>query len=316
MSEEEAEPTPPSTHGSSPSRQEILTGVAYMVFGIACFAGMDAVGKWLVESYPVFQLQALRGTMVTLGLLAATPFFGGLGVLRSPWLRPHLLRALCGGLAFLFFFTSVRYLPLADAVAVAFGGPFIVTALSVPLLGERVDARRWLAITVGFVGMLLIVRPTGQAFRPAALLVIAASCCYALLMILTRWMHQRTKGTEPTFTFVFYAFAVQTVMGWLGAPFGWRSMTPSAIGLMVLMGLLALAGQAGITLAFRYAPVSVAAPFEYTALVWATILGFVVFGELPEPGVWLGVVIIVVAGLYTIHREGVEHRSDPATSEL
>jgi drug/metabolite transporter (DMT)-like permease len=284
-------------------QNSVLTGVGYMIFGIACFSAMDAVGKWLVGTYSVFQLQAVRGTMVTLAMLAATPFYGGLGVFRSRWLRPHVLRALCGGFAFLFFFTSVRFLPLADAVAVEFGAPFIVTALSGSLLGERVDTRRWVAITVGFIGMLLIVRPTGEGFRPAALLVIAASFSYALLMILTRWMHRRATGLEPTFNFVFYAFAVQAFTGWLVAPFVWQTMTPRAMGLLGLMGALALVGHIGITLAFRYAPASVVAPFEYTALVWATILGLVVFGDFPKASVWVGVAIIVAAGLYTIHRE-------------
>lgn len=292
------------THdSSSPSRKEILKGIGYMIGGIACFSGMDAVGKWLVETYSVFQLQALRGSMVTGALLLATPFFGRTSVFRTRWLRAHVLRSLCGGIAFLFFFASVRYLPLADAVAVAFGGPFIVTALSVPLLGEHVDGRRWIAIAVGFAGMLLIVRPTGAAFRPAALLVIGASLAYSLVMILTRWMHRRAEGKEPTFHFVFYAFAVQAVTGWLIAPFVWKSMTPSALGLVALMGTFALSGYIFITLAFRYAPVSVVAPFEYTALVWATVLGLVVFGDFPTRGVWLGVAIIVAAGWYTVRRE-------------
>lgn len=299
----------------SPGRKEILKGIGYMVGGIACFSAMDAVGKWLVESYSVFQLQAVRGSMVTAALLAATPFFGRGAVFRSRWLRPHLLRALCGGIAFLFFFTSVRYLPLADAVAVAFGGPFIVTALSVPLLGEHVDGRRWIAIAVGFAGMLLIVRPSGDAFRPAALLVIGASCAYALVMILTRWMHGRAEGKEPTFNFVFYTFAVQAVAGWSIAPFVWTSMSPPALGLTGLMGGLALAGYILITLAFRFAPVSVVAPFEYTALVWATVLGVVVFGEFPTGGVWLGVAIIVAAGWYTIRRENQDHR-EPVTRDI
>jgi drug/metabolite transporter (DMT)-like permease len=289
--------------GAGSDRKGVLRGIGYMIFGIACFSAMDAVGKWLVGTYSVFQLQAVRGTMVTLALLAAAPFYGGLQVFRSRWLRPHVLRALCGGLAFLFFFTSVRFLPLADAVAVEFGAPFIVTALSGPLLGERVDTRRWIAIMVGFIGMLLIVRPTGESFRPAALLVIASSFAYALLMILTRWMHRRASGLEPTFNFVFYAFAVQAIIGWLVAPFVWQAMTPRAIGLLGLMGTLALVGHIGITLAFRYASASVVAPFEYTALVWATILGLVVFGDFPKASVWVGVAIIVAAGLYTIHRE-------------
>ncbi len=106
----------------------------------------------------------------------------------------HLGRALCSTLAFLFFFASVRYLPLADAVAVEFGGPFLVVALSVPILGERVDRGRWLAVVVGFIGMILIVQPEAKGIRPEALLIIASSACYAFMMVLTRWMARRSGG--------------------------------------------------------------------------------------------------------------------------
>lgn len=277
-----------------------------MMLGIASFAAMDAVGKWLVRDFSVFQILAVRSSVVTLLLSALVPMMGGATIVRSPQLLVHWLRALCSVGAFLFFFTSVRFLPLADAVAVAFGGPFIVTALSVPVLGEHVDARRWVAIVVGFLGMLLIVQPTGAGFRPAALLVIASSFSYALMMILTRWMARR-RDEEKTFTFVYYAFVVQAIVGWGGCTLGsWNAMSLSDLLLMIVMGLLALSGHFGITRAFQRAPVSVVAPFEYTALVWATVLGLVLFGEFPEASVWLGVAVIVAAGLYTIHREGSE----------
>lgn len=283
--------------------QESLAGIAYMVLGIGCFSLMDAIGKLLVRHHSVFEILAVRSTIITLALLAVSPLFGGRRALwsRQPW--AHWMRSLCGAGAFLFFFTSVRYLPLADAVAVAFGGPFIVTALSVPLLKERVDGGRWAAIAIGFLGMLLIVQPTTEGFRPAALLVIASSFSYALMMIMTRWMHQRSDNTEKTFTFVFYMFAVQAIVGWLGTATLTRSLGAADMGWILAMGALALAGHIGITLAFQRAPVSVVAPFEYTALVWATFLGFTVFGDFPGAMVWVGVAIIVAAGLYTIQRE-------------
>jgi len=286
-----------------------LAGIGYMTLGIASFSAMDAFGKWLVRDYSVFQILAVRSTFVAILLTAMLPLVGGGDAIRSSQRAAHWGRALCSLLAFLFFFTSVRYLPLADAVAVAFGGPFIVTALSVPLLKEHVDFRRWLAIAVGFVGMLLIVQPTGAGFRPAALLVIASSFFYAFLMILSRWMTQRSQGKEKTFTFLYYTFTVQAFFGWLvlaGMPDVWRSMTPEDLGFGAAMGGLALAGHFGITRAFQLAPVSVVAPFEYTALVWATLLGYMVFGEFPGADVWIGVAVIVAAGFYTIHRERAE----------
>lgn len=289
-------------------RRGRLAGIGYMMLGIASFASMDAIGKWLVRDVSVLQILAVRSTLVTLFLAAALPFMGGFSLVRSPQLRAHWVRALCGTGAFLFFFTSVRFLPLADAVAVAFGGPFIVTALSVPLLGEHVGERRWIAIAVGFVGMILIVQPTGEAFHPAALLVILASFSYALMMILTRWMARRRED-EKTTTFVFYTFFVQALVGWLAgafAPGSFRSLSGMDFALILAMGALALSGHFGITRAFQRAPVSVVAPFEYSALVWATLLGVVVFGEFPSGYVWLGVAIVVAAGLYSIHSERTE----------
>jgi drug/metabolite transporter (DMT)-like permease len=299
----------------SASTREKLAGIGYMVLGIGSFSAMDAIGKWLVRDHSVFEILAVRSTLVTLVLLAAAPAFGGLKVLRSgqPWAQVG--RSLCGVAAYLFFFTSVRYLPLADAVAVAFGGPFIVTALSVPLLKEHVDAKRWVAIAVGFMGMLLIVQPTGEGFRPAALLVIASSFSYALMMIMTRWMHQRGNNTEKTFTFVFYTFLVQAVVGWIRTATLSRTLGPPEMGLIAAMGALALVGHIGMTLAFKRAPASVVAPFEYTALVWATFFGFVVFGDFPGAMVWFGVAIIVAAGLYTIQRERSNSSEEEQTSK-
>lgn len=280
-----------------------LAGIAYMVLGIGCFSTMDAIGKWLVREHSIFAILAIRSTLVTFVLLLAVPASGGFKLVRSRQLRAHIARSFCSVVAFGFFFLSVRYLPLADAVTIAFGGPFIVTGLSVPLLGERVAGRRWAAIGVGFLGMLLIVQPTGEGFQPAALLVIASSFSYALMMIMTRWMHQRSGNTEATFTFVFYTFAVQAAAGWLGVAALRPSVSLSDLGWIVAMGALALGGHIGVTLAFQKASVSVVAPFEYTALVWATFLGFTVFGNFPGSMVWCGVAVVVGAGLYTIQRQ-------------
>jgi drug/metabolite transporter (DMT)-like permease len=277
-----------------------------MTLGIASFATMDAAGKWAVRDMSVFQLLAVRSSFVVLLLLLAAPVLGGRRAFRSEQPGAHVLRALCGTFAFLFFFAAVRYLPLADTVAIAFGGPFIVTALSVPLLGETVDRRRWLGVAAGFLGMLLIVQPTAAGFRPAALLAVASSVCEALLMVLTRWLVRRAKTPERTFTFLFYAFAVHAAVGFLGGIPVWKPMSGTDLALAAAVGVLALGGHIGITLAFQRAPASVLAPFEYTALVWSTTLGYFVFGDFPVLSVWLGVAVIVASGLYTIRRASAE----------
>jgi drug/metabolite transporter (DMT)-like permease len=274
-----------------------------MMMGVVSFAAMDAAGKWVVRDASIFQLLALRSTLAVILLLALAPALGGRAAMSTLQLPAHLARALCSVLAFLFFFASVRYLPLADAVAVEFGGPFIVTALSVPMLGETVDRGRWLAVAVGFVGMLLVVHPTGAGFHPAALLVIVSSFCYALMMVTTRWMSRRSPTGEKTFAFLFYTFLIQAIAGALGSLVFWQPLSPLDLLLTATVGVLALGGHFGVTRAFQNAPASVVAPFEYTALVGAVLFGFFVFGEFPGPSVWLGVAVIVVAGLYTAYRE-------------
>jgi len=274
-----------------------------MILAIAAFSAMDATGKWLVAELSVFQILAIRSTIATVVLVAMSPWLGGRACFETRQPGRHLVRASCALAAFLFFFTSVRFLPLADAVAVAFGGPFIVTALSVPFLGEVVRLRQWVAIALGFIGMLLIVQPSGDGFRPAALLVVAASVSYAFVMILTRAMARRSGGAERTFAFLFYTFSLHAVVGWVGVLGRWQPLSATEWWLTVAMGLLALVGHFGMTRAFQLAPVSVVAPFEYTALVWATLLGVLVFGEFPGAEVWLGVSVIVGAGIYTIRQE-------------
>lgn len=284
-------------------RPSHLPGIAYMMLGVVSFAAMDAAGKWVVRDASIFQLLALRSSLAVLILLALAPLFGGREAVSTRQLPAHLARALCSVLAFLFFFASVRFLPLADAVAVEFGGPFIVTALSVPILGETVDRRRWVAVAVGFSGMLLVVQPTGEGFHPAALLVIASSSCYALMMVTTRWMSRRSETGEKTFAFLFYTFLVQAIAGLVGSVVSWRPMSPLDFALSVAVGVLALGGHFGVTRAFQNAPASVVAPFEYTALVGAVFFGLFVFGDFPGLPVWLGVAVIVAAGLYTAYRE-------------
>ena len=284
-------------------QRQNASGILFMIFGIACFAAMDASGKWVVKDYSVFQLLAVRSSLCLLILAALVPFFGGRKAMRTPRPWAHLARALASALAFLFFYSALRFLPLANAVAVEFGSPFLVTALAVPILGERVDRGRWAAVFAGFAGMLLVVKPTAAAVRPEALLALASSFCYALMMVMTRWIAQRGGGSETTFTFVAFIFLVQTIVGYLGGVWQWKPMTVLDLALSAGVGVFALGGHYGLTSAFQRAPASVVAPFEYTALVWATLFGFLIYGDFPQPAVWMGVAVIVGAGLYTLRRE-------------
>jgi drug/metabolite transporter (DMT)-like permease len=196
-------------------------------------------------------------------------------------------------------FLGYSLLPLGDAVALEQSGPIFLTALSVPLLGERVGVRRWSAVIVGFVGVLIMTRPGAGVFNPAALLSLSAALLYAVAMIAIRKMSR----SEAAATIVFYFTLIGAIAGALSLPFQWH--WPDGPGLLVLVGVGLLGGGAQITmtLAFRLAPVALLAPFGYAGLVFAMGFGYVIWGEVPDAYLLLGAAIVVASGLYILHRE-------------
>jgi drug/metabolite transporter (DMT)-like permease len=288
-----------SRHGTD----DHARGIGYMVLGVAGLSWMDALGKRVAAGYSVFEMLAIRSTVAVVLLLALLALRGNLGALRTQQRAAHALRAACGLVSFLCFYAALRHLRLADAVAVSFGAPFMVTALGRLVLKEPVGPRRWLAIAVGFLGMLLIVRPSGRGFQPAALLVLVSGVAYALLMVLARWMTRPHRPPENTYSFVFYMLAGQTLAGWLATVGVWKAPDAQALLEMSAMAVFGILGNYGLAQAFRTAPVATVAPFEYTGLLWAVLLGALVFGEVPPPMFWVGAAVIVGAGLYTLRAE-------------
>jgi drug/metabolite transporter (DMT)-like permease len=271
-----------------------------MLVAIASLSAMDALGKYLAIGYPVFQMLAVRSTIALVLLAAWLGARSGLGTLRTSQPGGHAVRAIGGFVAFVCFYASLRHLRLADAVAIAFGSPFMVAAMGQFALGERVGPRQWIAIVVGFIGMLIIVRPSESGLHPAAALVLISGFAYALIMVLARWMTRPGRAHENTQSFVFYMLLGQAALGWLIAIPMWRPLTRGALLAMAAMALCALAGNYGLATAFRRAPVAVVAPFEYTGLIWALLFGAIFFQEVPPATFWLGVPLIVGAGLYTL----------------
>jgi drug/metabolite transporter (DMT)-like permease len=275
-----------------------------MIAGVAALSFMDGLGKSVAAGHSVFQMLAIRSTVALALVVPALALTGRLGMLATRQPLGHAARAACGVIAFATFYTSLRYLSLADAVAIAFGSPFIVTALAGVFLHEPVGWRRWVAITLGFLGMLVIVRPTSASFQPAALLVLVTSVAYATLMFMTRWMSRPAQPPESTGSFVFYMLLGQGAAGWLvmlGTP--WETPSPRALLQISGMGVLAIAGNYGIAEAFRRTRAAVVAPLEYTGLIWAVALGWLVFGDFPGTTFWFGAAVIVAAGVYAVRAE-------------
>jgi len=270
-----------------------------MIAGIAAFAVMDATIKWLTAVYPVPQVIALRSwfglpILLWLGLRA-----GGLATLRTRRPLLHAGRYLLVLLLSLCFFWALSMMKLVDAITIAFAAPIIITALSVPILREAVGLRRWIAIGVGFCGVLIILRPGTGVFQWAALAALGGALFYALLMINTR----ACKRTESTAALMLYPQIGISLTGLAMVSWFWVTPTLLDLALFAFAGLFGSIGVMCLTHAFRLAPAAAIAPFEYTALVWATLLGYLVWGELPDGITLLGASIIIASGLYIIYRE-------------
>lgn len=287
-----------STRTAEEAREAGL-GIAVMCAGIFCLVVNDAFAKRLTEDYAALEIMFMRALIATPMVAAAALAFGGRRALATRHLRVHALRGLMLVGGTWCFFLGLGYLPLAEATSLVFAAPIFITALSVPLLGERVGWRRWLAVLAGFAGVLIIVRPGAAAFQPASLLPVGTALFYALVMLSARWIG-RAEGVWPT---MFYVVAFPLVFSGLAVWTVWRA--PEAGHLPLFLGM-AVFGTLGLTLisqAFRMAPAAIVAPFDYTALVWASLFGWLVWGELPGLWTYGGAAVIILSGIYIVIRE-------------
>lgn len=287
-------PSPNSADGDSRIR-----GILLMCSAGFCFAVMDAGVKHLAVDYPVPQVIWARYFFHFLLMLAFLgPRYRG-SLLRTSRLGTQLIRSmlLLGATVCMFF--ALKYIPLAEAATIGFANPLIVTALSVPILSERVGGRRWTAVVIGFVGVLIVLRPGLGVMHWAAVLPLGMAFCYAVYQILTRLL----AGKDNPRTILFYTALVGTGITSIGLPFFWTPPTLAAWSLMVAIGGLAGIGHFALIKAFELTPASVLAPFSYVSLIWVVLAGYIVFGHLPDEWTALGAIIIIGSGLYIVHRE-------------
>jgi drug/metabolite transporter (DMT)-like permease len=277
----------------------LLTGILAMLMAMFAMTILDGLAKWLGAGYPISEVVFFRSLFGLLPVLAVAWLSGGRASLRVREPGLHLLRAaFLLGAGFSFFF-GLRFLGLAEAIAIAFLSPVFVTALSVPILGEAVGPRRWAAVAVGFLGALIIVRPSGDSFTWAAVLPATAAFCYALAMLLTR----RLSRSNSTASLMMSATLLACLASAALLPFGWRTPDAEDFLLFVLLGLVGGTGSYFMTLAYRSAPAAVIAPFEYSTLLWGALIGWLVWHELPDGWTWVGATILAASGLYILHRE-------------
>ncbi|WP_442488082.1 DMT family transporter [Halomonas litopenaei] len=275
-------------------------GIGFMCLGVLCLALGDAISKWLGEVHSPLQIIFFR-TLVSLPLIMLLAHQGG-GLRTLSTRRPgvHLIRGLIYTGTMGCFVLGLTMMPLAEGTAIAFAAPLFVSLLSVPLLGERVSVPVVLASLVGFAGVLVIVRPGSEGISLGALSMLGAAVFYALMMITAR----RYGGREHLWAMVFYMTLVPFVVTGLALPLVWQAPALEHWPAFLMSGVLGVGATAFITLAFRHAPAAIAAPFDYTAMLWAVLLGWMFWDEVPDLGVLIGGTLIIASGLAIAYQEG------------
>jgi len=281
---------PPSAHPPHPLAHALPL---FLAAGIL-LTSLDTTAKYLVRDHSVFLVVWARyvGQM-----LVVTPFArhrAGKDFWRTRHLRMQLVRSACLVAATACFFTGLRYLPLAEASAITFLAPILIVILAQPLLGERPTSVRWIAVAIGFAGILVLLRPGSAAFQPAAVLLMGTAFFNALYYVLTR----KVSG-DSVHTTLFYSALVGAVGSTLALPFASSSapLTGFTLFLLLLTGLLAGTGHWLMTRAYLIAPASLLTPFTYAQMVWATMFGYFVFAQIPDRWSFVGMAIIVGSGV-------------------
>lgn len=279
-------------------------GLVYMALGIFCMSVLDAACKALVGGYSLAQIMFVTRIPGPIFAVALALGQGGLATLGTRRIGWHVLRSAFSAATAVTFVASLRLLPLADAVAITFVSPLLMSALSVPMLRERVGPRRWMAILAGFVGVAVVLQPSGTGFGPGAMLALAAALTYATTINLSRLMSSTESSQAMLFWFSLFMLAGSGAL----APFDWRTPGTFDAVLFVLVAASGTLGQFLLIQAFRYGQVSLLAPLEYSALIWATLFGLLFWQQLPTPTVLLGAAIIIICSLYVVHREALAAR--------
>lgn len=282
------------------ARSTNFRGIAAMLAAVGFFAGMDAFLKLFAEHYPAMQVSAMRGAASLPFVFLTVALRGRIRELRPVNWRLHLVRGVLAIVMLGSFVYAVRTLPLADAYSIFLAAPLLVTVLSVPLLKEHVDARRWFAVGIGMAGVLVLLQPTGAGWLAAGVLAaLVSATCYSLAAISVRVLTR----TDSTASMVFWFMLMLTVFAGVLALPGWVPIRSEHWQWLIAVGVLGAFGQHFITEAFRHAPASTVAPFEYSALLWAVAIDWFLWQHAPNNRMLLGGAVIVSSGLYLITLE-------------
>lgn len=279
-------------------RTENGKGLLLMALGMALFSVVDTTAKFLTDSLHPFQIVWIRQLGLVIGAVVLIALQGR-KIFATTHPRLQLLRGTVAALSAVLFIYGVSYVPLADAVAISFVAPFMVTVMGALVLREPVGIRRWIAVALGFCGALIVIRPGMGVVHPAAGFILLAAFFFAIRQIVSRALSDSDKTST---TIMFTAF-VSIVLLTVPMLFVWQAPTWEQIPLLILIAVIAAAAEVCVIKALELAMTVVVAPMQYTLILWGTFYGWIIFSELPDAWTWIGALVIVATGLYTLRRE-------------
>jgi drug/metabolite transporter (DMT)-like permease len=284
---------------STPPPSIVLLGIYARLSALVLFSTMDAMVKWLGESYGPFQMMLFRSTLALVPLYLFYRNSGGFRLARSR--RPLLqaARIVTGFGSLLGFFYVFPRMPLVDAYAISYAAPLFMVGLAALVLDEQVGWRRWSAVAAGFVGVLIMLEPWTISIHWLSVVVLGATFCYSLSTVLTRLISRYDHDVATIFWYCLFASIVSLV----GAIPDWKWPSPAGWVWLCSLGLIGGIGQVLVTRALRLTPASVLAPFDYVTIVFAVLYGYLCFREDPSPAVWVGLPLVIGSGFYILHRE-------------
>jgi drug/metabolite transporter (DMT)-like permease len=287
---------------SQTARDRPLLGIACKVVATFLFSIMFASIRWLGPFFPVGEIVFFRSLLGAGVVVVAALLSGGPSLLVTKRVDSHALRSIAGTISMFCNFAAYVFLPLADATAIGFAAPLFVVILAALILAERVHVYRWSAVALGFAGVIIIAGPEGAASQNAlygAFFALTGAALSAVAMIFLR----RMTAHEHSITIAFYFMVTSATVALTTVFFGWNLPTTEEALVLAATGIAGGIGQLFLSFSYRYSEASALAPFDYSAMIWAVVLGYFLFGELPTPQVWLGGVIVIAAGLLILWRE-------------
>jgi drug/metabolite transporter (DMT)-like permease len=274
-------------------------GIIFMLAGGLCITVQDAITKLLTEVYPVGETVGYRGLFTFIPIAFFVWREGNISCLKIVNFKGQATRAVIAVSTMVLIVSSFRVLPFADVIIILFTGPIFATALATPLLGEKVGLRRWAAVGVGFIGVLIMLRPDGFQIQTLLLLPVAASLLTSLRDITTRSLHK----TETTISILFWSIVAVTTAGFSTYFYEWKPLQLEHVHMFIAAGVLNGLAHFCMITAFQHAEVSLVSPFKYSNIIYAVILGYFIWGEVPSSHMIMGAALVIIAGLYIMRRE-------------